>query len=150
VRETNNDRYVSAVLANLAGLAVFRGDHQAGQHRAKQSLTIAWELQSQMMTASGLQSVAEAAIAAGETQRGARLFGAGDRAFTMIGITGENKYTPDYKQAQATLTQQLEPAELEALLAEGQAMTLPQAVTYALGEDSPQATGSTSKLSTSP
>ena len=135
--EIGDKRRATIQAFNLAFLAEHRRDYEAAQQLAAEGLRAAWEMEHRANIGMGLGAVALAAIAAGRFQRGARLLNAADRALEVIGYVLQPPDQPEYDRARTTLAQQLTAAELGALMAEGQAMTLPEAVAYALKENAP-------------
>ena len=131
-RRSHNRPLAAIVLLNLAFIAGHQGDYSGAERHATQALTDAKELTDQTLMAFGLEGVALAATAAGRVRRGARLFGAAEHAHEMLGITPDPADQLEYDRARATLGELLEPADLEALLAEGHAMTVSDAVEFAL------------------
>jgi non-specific serine/threonine protein kinase len=133
-REVGDRRRTTMLLLNLGDFAERRGEHHAAEKLAVEALRTARELEDRTLTATGLENTALAATAAGRSQRGARLLGAADRACEVIGLVRAPVDQPEYDRALTTLTQQLQPEELDALIAERRAMTRSEAVTYALDE----------------
>jgi non-specific serine/threonine protein kinase len=74
----------------------------------------------------------------GQPERAARLIGAAERAFEAIGVGPQPADVPEYERYIAAVRAQLDESAFEAALAEGRAMTVEQAVAYALeGTDPP-------------
>ena len=83
----------------------------------------------------GLAVLAGPAAAKGQSERAVRLLGASEalREATGLGLQAADQFEIDRYVASARA--QLDEATFEAAWAEGRAMTLEEAVAYALGED---------------
>jgi hypothetical protein len=81
-----------------------------------------------------LAELAGAAGDLGQLKRGARLFGAADAFYDMHGFVLATCYRQDYERSRASVREQHDRATFNALWAEGQAMSLEEAIAYALEE----------------
>jgi hypothetical protein len=92
------------------------------------------ELGHRAAVAYGLECLAYIAAATEQRERAAQLFGAAEALRERIGSTMSAIERREYEAAVAQLGAQAEPAIDEAAWARGRALTLEEAVTYALAE----------------
>ena len=121
----------------LAMIAYRRGDYRLAEGLLHESLELAVVLRDMWTMAYSLTWLAGTAAAQDQPLRAARLFGAAEALREAMGMTIH--FSADralYEQQVATVQAQLGEATLAASWAEGRAMTLEQAVAYAL-EDGP-------------
>ena len=102
----------------------------------KESLGVHHDLGDRWRIASVLESLAEAARAQGEFERAVRLFGAAEALREAIGTPVPLCERPDRDSNVAAARARLDDAAWEAAWAEGRAMSLGEAVGYALAEES--------------
>jgi DNA-binding NarL/FixJ family response regulator len=97
-----------------------------------------------MIASESLEGLACISGAGGEAERAARLFGAAERLREAVG----DKHTPEEAALQgpylATARSQLDEVAWQAAWAEGRAMSMEEAIEYALSKDEPSATTSSS------
>jgi tetratricopeptide (TPR) repeat protein len=115
-----------------AMIAYRRGDNMLAAPLFRQHLETLYALRDTWILAYNLTWLATIAVAEGHFQRAARLFGAAE---AMREATGAMiQFPPDrelYQQQVARVRAQLDPESFELLWAEGRAMSLFEAVTYA-------------------
>jgi DNA-binding CsgD family transcriptional regulator len=131
-RELSIDRYIPILLSNLSQVALRQGDLSQATALCTQSLTLAREAGYQHPITLSLFALAAIAAVAGQPQRAARLFAAAQTLLTILGASLEPADRAESERNLATIRTRLDEKALAAAWAEGQAMTLDQAVAYAL------------------
>jgi len=133
-RELGNKQLMAASLGNLGELAHRQGDDERATRLLQAGLRIMRELGHKVYIVEGLDRLAAFAGAQGEIERAARLWGAADAAREAIGAprTVEQRAYEDPERAAAQAG--IDPARWTPARQEGEAMTLEQAVAYALDE----------------
>jgi predicted ATPase/DNA-binding CsgD family transcriptional regulator len=130
-RELDITHFIGVQLQNLGYVARALGDIEGMQALFKECLAVP---QDQWTSAHALMGLAGAASLHGQPERAAWLFGAGQAFLESIGFRIHASDAPDIERTLAAVRAQLEEAEFEALLAEGRAMALEEAIAYALAE----------------
>ena len=121
-------------LHDLAFVAARRGDQAlAGAHFAA-SLALFHQLHERRNAAKCLEGLAGVAVASGQDERAARLFGAAETLREVIGAPLPPSYRVSYDENVGSLRAHLAAAPVAATWAEGRAMSLEEAVAYALSE----------------
>ena len=131
-RANNADIEIAATLMNLGNLALMQGELARAETCYLESLKLLYALDDQMELCDLLPGIAGLALAQGLPIRSAKLQGFSQM---LIKKTDYTPPAPDRERTErdcAALTEQLGQQQLEALLAEGAAMTLDQAVAFAL------------------
>ncbi len=124
-------------LDNLGWAALLQGDYDRARNSYKESLTLCKELGDKLHTSESLDGLACISAAEGEAERAARLFGAAQALREVVG------YQPHPEEAAwrapylATARSRLDEASWEEAWAAGQAMSMEQAIDYALSEQKP-------------
>ena len=132
---TNRNHYLAEVLENLGWAALLQGSSEQAKALFAQSLGLRQELGDKLTTPNTLEALASAAAAQGEAERTARLYGVVEKLNEVMGIpqdAGEDALTGPYLAAARS---QLDEAAWQEVWAEGRAMTLEEAISYALGEE---------------
>jgi non-specific serine/threonine protein kinase len=128
-------RYVAYAL-RLTGHAVrLQGDLDRARGLYRDSLALFGETKDKWVTTECIEGLALIATAQGHFERAARLFGADEAARETFGITMERAAHGDYERLRATTREGLGDASFATTLAEGRAMTLEQAIEYALAAE---------------
>jgi hypothetical protein len=138
-----NDLWGIAWSLNVLGHVVQRqGDSERASALLSESLPLVWRRGDRAGIAWCLEGLASVAWVRRQPRRAARLFGAAEvlrQTFSVPLPPGER---PAYERRLASARAQLDEATWLAAWAEGQAMTLEQAIAYALGESEPPAENS--------
>jgi non-specific serine/threonine protein kinase len=136
-RSAGNQLLIGNVLANLGLVAHYQGDYCRAGTLFRRSLDVQREAGDRYGVAYMLGFLGGVAGAEGQTVRSARLFGAGEAVFAGLGThiesTDRDLYDRDLAAARAQLDEQV----WQHAWAEGQAMSLEQAISYALEGDPP-------------
>ncbi len=134
-RSIGDQRGLALVLANLADLAMQEGDYEHARVLLVETLTIQQQLGTPPGIAFALERLAGLAAAQQHSVRALRLSGAADALRAATGASAS-------PSARALLVQRLSAAEQElgedaadAAWTEGQALSLDEAVAYALSAD---------------
>ena len=134
-----SDRYALArVLGDLGLATTRRGEREEAFALLRESIGLFQELGNAVGIGQSLQHLAELAAMGGHSQRAARLLGAADAVYGTTDIAGSIATTSSLENAEARVRAELGDEGFMAARAEGQAMSLNQAITYAL--DSPEPT----------
>jgi non-specific serine/threonine protein kinase len=117
------------------GLAALRqGDSTAARARFEKSVAIRREVGDKAGMSASLEGLAGLAAAQGQAIRAARLFGAAQAVRDTFGARMPASERTEYEHNMAAARALLDDAAFNAAWAEGRAMTMEQAVEYALSE----------------
>jgi non-specific serine/threonine protein kinase len=145
-RAMGDSDYLAMNLHNLGHVAYYEGNYQQARHAFTESLLLSTDLGNPHTASLSLRGLASVAVREGDPRLAARLFGAAEavsRAIVGSSIDPVDRAT--YEGGLAAAHDQLDEATWNKLLAEGQAMTLDQAVAYVRS-----ATGAESQSSARP
>ncbi len=140
MQERGNKQGIAASLTNLALVIHAQGNVTQAQALLEESLTLVQELDNRVGIATVLDGVAVLALAKGYPARAARLGGAADTIRATTGAIRSPSEVlsllnrPLYERTVAGARCQVGEARFMAAWAEGRAMTLEQAVAYALDQ----------------
>lgn len=135
-REAGYREGVAWSLNELGLVAYRRGELGRAEELLQESLGVHHDLGDRWRMATVLEGLAEVACAQGEFERAVRLFGAAEVLREAIGTPVPLCERPDRDGNVASARARLDGAAWEAAWAEGQAMSLGEAVGYALAERS--------------
>jgi len=119
-------------LIALGSIAFEQGNYGQTSALGAQSLRLCRDLGYKWGMAAGLEGLAAVAGVQSQPERAARLFGAAMALRESIGATLPPDEHPAYERTLAATRAQLDEATFAAAWAEGRAMTLEQAIAYAL------------------
>jgi predicted ATPase/class 3 adenylate cyclase len=131
-RQLGNKWGVGVSLGTLGWVAMREGDWNRAVARLCESLEVRREIGDKGGSAWCLERLAEVALEQGQTEKAVRLFGAAAALRTSIGSVIDPVDQPEYERRRASLQAELGEVRFAAIWAEGQALTLDQAVAYAL------------------
>jgi predicted ATPase/DNA-binding SARP family transcriptional activator len=131
-RELGDPATASYPLFGLGEVAYRRGDHATARRLFCESLRLRFETGEKRPIARNLEGVAQVDRAEGQSERAARLFGAAEALRESLGAPLMPQYLPEYKREVAALRATLGEAKFEKAWAEGRALSLDQAVAFAL------------------
>jgi hypothetical protein len=135
------DRHgIAEALRQLGQAAAARGDSAAAGRCYRESLALYREIGAARMAPFGLEGLAGVACAQSQPERAARLLGAATGLREAIGAPRPPTAQAYYEHTLAAVRASLNGETLEAAHAAGRAMTLEQAVAYAL-EAAPDTAG---------
>jgi tetratricopeptide (TPR) repeat protein len=133
-RETGMKRREAITLGNLAYVAQHQGNHGQAEALVREGLILLRELGFKYAIAIGLALLAGPVGAKGQPERAARLFGASEAFLEAMGIGQQAGDQSEVDRYVAAAREQLDEATFEATWAKGRAMSLEQAIEYALWE----------------
>jgi tetratricopeptide (TPR) repeat protein len=132
MRELGDRSDLAIALNNLGTVAYMQGDYSMACSLYAESLSIIYTLGHQLIIAVSLSGVGASAAGLGQVERGARLLGATEE---LLETAGDVLYAQDrilYEQGVTYARAQLGEEAFERLRSEGRALTLDQAIAYAL------------------
>jgi predicted ATPase/DNA-binding CsgD family transcriptional regulator len=143
-REHGYKSHLNYVLDNLGWAALLQGDHERARTSYEESLVVSNELGDKMIASESLEGLACISAAQGEVERAARLFGATEALHETLREAVAYQHTPEEEAWRepylATIRSQLDEAAWQAAWAEGRAMSMEQAIEYALSVEEPSTT----------
>ena len=134
-RRQGNERLLAFALYNLGFVAQHLGDTERMAACFRESLQRTWQRQRRYFCGAGIAGMAAVAGTQGQLERAARLFGAAD------GIPDEYQsfrvlaHRREIERNMAAVRAQVDAQTWQACWAEGQALTLEEALAYALEPD---------------
>jgi predicted ATPase/DNA-binding SARP family transcriptional activator len=128
-RKQGDKRNSAFALITLANIAFEQGNDKQTEALSQESLRLSRELDSKPGIAANLEQLAAVAGSRSQPERAARLFGA---AQALREASGAALPPDEYQRTLAAAQARLDEASWVAAWAEGQAMTLEQAIAYAL------------------
>jgi predicted ATPase/class 3 adenylate cyclase len=131
-RETGEVLRVYMILSNMSHIAYIDGDFQQSQDFAFKSLSGWLEIGVRQGIISALWTLAGPTDRLGESQKAARLLGASQALFHEMGAADHPSDLPQLALYMNAVQEQLGQQAFDEAWEAGQAMTLEQAVTYAL------------------
>jgi predicted ATPase/DNA-binding SARP family transcriptional activator len=123
---------VGSILQNLGHIALRQGKTEAARALFVESLSLGQELNHKELISYCLAGLAGVAGAEGWPARAARLFGAADRLLAALQLQPQAADQVEYEHNLALARRQLNEATFAAAWAEGQALSLEQAIAAAL------------------
>ncbi len=136
-RERGYKGGLGMVLDNLGWAALLQGDHKRAKTSYEESLSLSKELGERMTAAESLEGLACVAGTRGEAERAAKLFGAAEALREAVGY----QHTPEEGAMRepylSTTRFRLNETTWQGAWAEGRAMSMEQAINYALSEEKP-------------
>jgi tetratricopeptide (TPR) repeat protein len=136
VSETGEVYRQNMMLGNLGFVAYEEGDYERARDFFASFLRQSYKIGSRQWAMSGLASLAGPLGKLGEPEKATRLLGASRALMAGMGIDYQPTDLPEMAKYAADVRAQLDEATFEAAYAEGKAMTLEQALVYALEEES--------------
>lgn len=131
-REVGNLVSAGRHLSRLGRIAHAQDNVERAVALINEGLIICWQAKDYPGIAGAFTSSAGIALARGALAQAARLLGAAETLREFRGAGGLMYYLTDYERSGADLHSRLDEATCESAWAEGRAMTLEQAVNYAL------------------
>jgi tetratricopeptide (TPR) repeat protein len=125
---------VTFLLDDLGKAALLEGDYQQAVSYFKESLSMYWKSGYERKIAFGLEQLASVAVADRQPEQAARLLGAAQALREASGAAMHPYQLAEYERSLESLRSQLDEATFAAQWTAGRAMTMEQAVVYALKE----------------
>jgi hypothetical protein len=123
--------------ARMLGYALtYQGNFAEAASKMRESLVDNWEMEDERAVAACLAAFGVLAVARAQLRRAVRLFGASDALIQAIDDALQYFDRVHVRRNVAALHARLDEATLSAEWAAGRAMTIEQAIAYALGEHS--------------
>jgi DNA-binding CsgD family transcriptional regulator/tetratricopeptide (TPR) repeat protein len=123
------------VLDNLGWAALLQGDPERAKTSYEESLVLCRELGDKIVASESLEGLACVAGVKGEAERAAKLFGVAEALREAVGSQRMPEEDALREPYLATASSQLDEAAWEEAWAEGRAMSMVQAIEYALSEE---------------
>lgn len=133
-QETGETRRIRFIFGNLIFLAQHEGDYARARQLAEQGLRLALEMNNKLDIADSLAGLAGVMGATGQAEQAARLLGAWEAALERMGAVSQPVDKQEHDQNITTVRSLLEDRVVEKAWAEGRAMSLEQAVAFALSQ----------------
>ncbi|HET7478739.1 MAG TPA: helix-turn-helix domain-containing protein [Rubrobacteraceae bacterium] len=133
-KELGDTSAIAEALHNLAVAALLPNEHDRAAVLFEESLTLAAEVGHRSIVADCLEGLACAEAGRREPQRSARLWASAEALRETAGASSEGTERPLYEAYLISARAALDETMFEAAWASGRAMTLQQAVAYALEE----------------
>jgi predicted ATPase/DNA-binding CsgD family transcriptional regulator len=146
-RERGYKANLEYALVNLGGAALLRGDHERARSYYEESLTLCKELGERLTASDCLEGLACIFAAEEASEQAARLFGAALALREAIGYQNtleEDAWREPYVATARSLAGE---DSWEEALAQGRAMSMEEAIEYALSAEEPSATTPSSTTS---
>jgi tetratricopeptide (TPR) repeat protein len=134
-RKTGDKHFTAWAFRNLGIVALRQDDHKQAESFCRESLTLSREIGGIWQIEQGLAGLAGAAALKGQYERAARLFAAAEALRTSLGRQRSIADQADYDKRVASTRARLGDMAFAAAWAEGRAMTLEQAIEYALAPE---------------
>jgi predicted ATPase/DNA-binding XRE family transcriptional regulator len=131
-RNQGDRRNMSLLCCNLAGYLARDGRFDEARAPAREALDLLAEDRQSFLVASAVESLAHAAIAAGDAARAARLAGFAEARRTALGAAREAGESENFERLMRAINAVLEGATADALLSEGSRLSVDEAVRLAL------------------
>jgi hypothetical protein len=129
------DRHAAAYpLRGLGHLARARGDCDEAEAFFKESLALVWELKDQRCACLGIEGLARATAGQGRAERTTRLFGIAEALRELVGTRLLPTERAGYEHDLAAVRAELGEEAFGEVWADGRAMSVEQAVAYALSD----------------
>jgi tetratricopeptide (TPR) repeat protein len=130
-KEIDNEFRIALALHNLGYIACYRDEHERARELFVESLVLYQRRQYKKGIAECLAGLAMTAASQGHMDSAARLCGAAEALLENIGTRLDTLDRADFEQTRDMVWSKLGDERSEALLAEGGALSLEQAITYA-------------------
>ena len=131
-REQGDKGGIARILSNLAELAYGQDDYVTAEALYREALVIAREVEFKMIEIADVAGLGELATKGGNPHTGAKLLGAASAFLESFGYVLEPEARRFFEDGVTTARAQLSEIEFERAWLEGQAMSLEQAIDYAL------------------
>jgi predicted ATPase len=119
---------------NLGAIARHSGDYKQAEILINRGTALAFEIDNKLQISDGLSMVADVIALLGHPRRAARLIGAGEALHESIGLKLQPNEQAEHDRGVVLVREQLGDEAFEALRSEGRALSLDEAVKYALNE----------------
>jgi predicted ATPase/DNA-binding SARP family transcriptional activator/DNA-binding CsgD family transcriptional regulator len=124
-------------LDNLGWAALLQGDHERARNSYRESLILCKELGTRAIVSESLEGLACICVAEGATERATKLFGAAEPLGEAVPFQHHPEEDAWREPYLAAARSSLDEAAWDIAWAEGRAMSMEQAIDYALSEHKP-------------
>jgi predicted ATPase/class 3 adenylate cyclase/Tfp pilus assembly protein PilF len=131
-RQVGNKYHIPNLQCSLANVSLRRGDYERAMTLYRQSLVLRKEIGDKPGLVQCLEGLAGVACAQGDYEKAAGLYGAAEALRETLAVHRAPSDQADHDQRVASVRAALRDANFKAAWAEGRAMTLEQAIEYAL------------------
>ena len=135
MREVQDKRGIAITLGNLGHVALYQRDYERAAKLFREALELARQLVFKLGIAEYLAGLGGVAAADGRHERAARLLGAAEEMLSLLGAFLRPPDRAEYERSIAATRAGLNDTAFAAAWAEGKAMTLDQAIEYALNTE---------------
>ena len=133
-RGRDDKHAISYVLRGLAYLVRAQNDSRQAEMLFKESLALVWELKDQRCACLSIGGLARATVGQDRDARAARLFGVAEALGQLVGTRVPPAERMGYEQDLAAVRGVLSDESFAGAWAEGRAMSIEQAIAYALDD----------------
>ena len=133
-RELGVKQSLAICLASLGELRLRSGDYERARVLYREALTLQHEVDATGDMVSTLPAFAASALKTGNLERATRLYAAAEALRAVVEVPISGAQSAEYKANIAVARDRLGELAFETTWAEGRAMTIEQAITYALTE----------------
>jgi predicted ATPase/DNA-binding SARP family transcriptional activator/DNA-binding CsgD family transcriptional regulator len=146
LRERGYQSDLEYTLDHLGWVALFKGDHERASSYHRESLMFCKEFGNKIIASKSLEGLACICVAEGATERATRYFGAAEALGEAIPFHHHPEEDAWREPYLAAARSRLDEASWEEAWAEGRAMSMDQAIDYAISEQKPPASLSPESL----
>ena len=132
LREVQDKYTLALAVRRLGQLALYEGDYETADNLCKESLNLNMEVEDRRGTLACLSAIAGITLACGQTKSAAQLFGAVQALRDTMNLRLLKIDHIEFEHNLAALHKQTNQPSLEKAWAKGEAMTIEQAVEFAL------------------
>ena len=134
-RNIGDNWLLSLPYRHLGYIELRDGNYEQATALFKEGLSALSDVKEKWFIARAVETLAISSAMQGDYVRAARLFGAGETLREAVGASVQEFYRPDYDRGIVAAREGTDKAAWEEARAQGRAMTLDEAVSYALGEE---------------
>jgi tetratricopeptide (TPR) repeat protein len=134
-REIGDNWLLSLPYRHLGYMELREGNYEQATALFKEGLSTLRDVKEKWFVARAVESLAISSAMQGDYARAGRLFGAGETLREAVGASVQAFYRPDYDRGIVAAREGTDKAAWEDARAQGRAMTLDEAVSYALEEE---------------
>lgn len=133
-RQAGDNRRAGVILSCLAAIAMYRGDYREAEQLEIEAIKMVMDLGTKYYIALGIGGLAGPIAMLGHPIRAAILLGASQNILQAMGGKFQPADQVEVDRYRVTIEQQLDEKSLEKALSEGRAMSLEEALAFALQE----------------
>jgi tetratricopeptide (TPR) repeat protein len=134
-RNIGDNWLLSLPYRHLGYMELRDGNYEQATALFKEGLSALRDVKEKWFIARSVETLAISSAMQGDYVRAARLFGAGETLREAVGASVQEFYRPDYDRGIVAAREGTDEAAWEEARAQGRAMTLDEAVSYALEEE---------------